>query len=507
MDNITAFTCILIFCGLLLRKWLGRSSFKLPPGPSALPILGSVHHLTLEFQQKTFLAWSKTYGNVIYLRLFRTPTIVLNSLEGARDLLDKRSAKYSDRPRMVYITELAGHDSTLPFMPYGDRFRRHRKLIHDGIGSKSALQRYRPIQAREAHILLRNLFDTPEAFLEHLYRYAAATMLEITYGRRLNSMDDKLVQLAERAIIAATEGGSAGSMLVDFFPILKYMPAWMPGAGFKRRAAEARSCLHAWRETAVKMVKDDMATGEAAPSITASLFEVHQGNPAQEELGDIQSIGVGIYAGTETTYATLASFVLAMVRNIGVLRKAQEEMDRVVGPDRLPDFGDRESLPYLNAVLEELYRWNPPVPLAVPHRVMSDDQYRGYDIPAGCMIVPNIWAMTRSTGQFPHPEEFIPERHLREAKLMDDRELPSSFVFGFGRRICAGQAFADATLWLALANIVAAFDICKPVDAAGNEYTPPAAFKPGLTSRPNPFECRIVPRSDKVAITVAQLTL
>ncbi len=56
------------------------------------------------------------------------------------------------------------------------------------------------------------------------------------------------------------------------------------------------------------------------------------------------------------SHGTLASFVLAMVRNAGVLRKAQEELDRVVGPDRLPEFGDRESLPYLNAVLEELYR-------------------------------------------------------------------------------------------------------------------------------------------------------
>ncbi|KAI0753687.1 cytochrome P450 [Fomes fomentarius] len=506
MYNAATFTCILVFCGLLLRRWLGR---KLPPGPSVLPILGSVHHLTLEYQHKTFLAWGKTYGDLIYFRLFRTPTVVLNSLEGARDLLDKRSAIYSDRPRMVLLTELVGHDSTLPFLRIGDRFRKHRKWMHDAIGSKSELQQYRPIQVREAHILLRNLLDAPEAFLEHLYRYVAATLLEITYGQRLISMDDELVQLAERSLTATNDGGSPGSMLVDFFPMLKHMPAWMPAcAGFKRRAAVARSCLHAWRETGVKMVKDAMAAGEAAPSIIASLLEPHQGNPTQEELEDIQSIGVSLYGGgTETTHGSLASFVLAMVRNPGVLRKAQEELDRVVGPDRLPDFGDRESLPYLNAVLEELYRWNPTLPLAIPHRVMSDDEYRGYDIPAGCMMMPNIWGMTRNAAHFPDPEEFVPERHLREAKLMDAQELPSSFIFGFGRRVCPGQAFADASLWLALANIVAAFDIRKPVDGAGNEYTPPAAFKPGFTSQPEPFECRIVPRSDKFAITIAQLTV
>ncbi|KAI0753694.1 cytochrome P450 [Fomes fomentarius] len=507
MYKAVAFTCTLILCGLL-RRWLGKRTSKLPPGPSALPILGSVHHLTLEYQHKTFLAWGKTYGVMIYFRLFRTPTVVLNSLEGARDLLDKRSAKYSDRPRLVLLSELLGHDLSIAAMPYGDRFRKHRKLMHDGVGSKSALQRYRPIKVREAHILLRNLLDTPEAFLEHLYRYVAATLLEITYGRRLTSMDDELVQLAEHWINATNDGGSPGSMLVDFFPVLRHMPTWMPGAGFKRRAAEVRSCLHTWRETALKMVIDAMATGEAAPSITASLLEAHQGNPTPEELEDIQYIGVSIYgAGMETTYGTLTSFMLAMVRNPGVVQKAQEELDRVVGPDRLPDFGDRESLPYLNAVLEELYRWNPGLPLSIPHRVMSDDEYRGYDIPAGCMIMPNIWAMTRNTDHFPDPEEFIPERHLREAKLMDAKELPSSFVFGFGRRVCPGQAFADGSVWLALARIIAAFDIRKPVDAAGNEYTPPAAFKPGFTSQPKHFECRIVPRSEKVAVAISQLTV
>ncbi len=115
--------------------------------------------------------------------------------------------------------------------------------MHDTIGSKSELQRYRLIQIRESHLLLRNLLDAPEAFLEHLYRYAfarlaflvcetevcivcvtryvAATLLEITYGRRLTSMDDELVQLAQRSLTAANEGGSPGSMLVDFFPVCK----------------------------------------------------------------------------------------------------------------------------------------------------------------------------------------------------------------------------------------------------------------------------------------------
>ncbi|PIL26282.1 hypothetical protein GSI_12038 [Ganoderma sinense ZZ0214-1] len=498
---------VLALVVLVLRnRWRPRK--RLPPGPSTLPVLGSIHHLTLEFQQKRFAELGKEFGDVIYLKLFRTPAIVLNSLESARELLDKRSAKYSDRTRAVLLAELIGHDLSLPFLRYGERFRKHRRWMHDAVGSKASLLKYRPMQIREAHLLLRNLLETPDNFIEHLYRYVAGTLLEITYGQRLTSMNDLIVQLAERAVIATNESGSPGSMVVDFFPILKHLPTWLPIAGFKRHALKAREDLNAWKNTGLNIVRSAMASGTASASVTSALLEAHQGHLGEEELEDIKAVGTSIYgAGTETTYGSLASFVLAMVRSSDVLRKAQDEMDRVVGHTRLPGLGDRDSLPYLSALVEEVYRWNPGLALAIPHRAISDDEYRGYDIPEGCMIMPNIWAMTRDERFYPQPEEFLPDRHLNENGdgLAQDRELPSTYVFGFGRRICPGQAFADAVLWLAIAHIVAAFDIRPVVDAFGVPVVPPAAFKPGFTSQPARFQCNIVPRSEKIAAAIAHL--
>ncbi|KAI0742423.1 cytochrome P450 [Daedaleopsis nitida] len=506
------FTAAILFCVILLEavyifRWFTTPTLRLPPGPSALPVLGSVHRLGLEFHERSFLHWRKSYGDVVFFKLFQTPTIVLNSLESARDLLDKRSANYSDRPRMVLLAELLGHDTSLPSMRYGDRFRKRRKWFHDFFLKPGTLAKYHPVQQREVHVLLQNLLESPDAFFQHLYRYVAATLLEITYGQQLKSMEDEIVQLAERVALATNESGSPGSMLVDFFPILKQIPTWMPGAEFKRRAAKGREYLVAWKERGVQIVQEQMAAGDATPSIVASLLEAHKGKIDPEELEDVRAIGVDIYgAGTETTYGTLTSFILAMVRNPDILRKTQDEMDRVVGHGRLPDYNDRKSLPYLHAVLEEL--WNPGLPLSVPHLVMADDEYRGYDIPAGCMVMPNIWGMTRDTDHYPDPEQFIPERHLgaRRDTNKDARGatavVPSSFAFGFGRRICPGQGFADAHLWLALANIVATFDIRRPLDAAGVEYTPPAAFKPGFTSHPRPFSCRVIPRSENTAAMI-----
>ena len=80
-----------------------------------------------------------------------------------------------------------------------------------------------------------------------------------------------------------------------------------------------------------------------------------------------------------------------MALNPHVVRRAQEELDRVLGGERLPDFSDQDNLPYISAIVKELFRWGCPVPIGVPRRVTEDDTYNGYFIPAGATIFANIW--------------------------------------------------------------------------------------------------------------------
>ena len=80
-----------------------------------------------------------------------------------------------------------------------------------------------------------------------------------------------------------------------------------------------------------------------------------------------------------------------MALNPDVLRKVQEELDRIVGSDRLPDFSDQEDLPYISAIVKEVLRWGCPTPIGVPKQVMVDETYNGYFIPAGATVVENIW--------------------------------------------------------------------------------------------------------------------
>ncbi|KAI0640913.1 cytochrome P450 [Trametes meyenii] len=504
----------------LSTKILRRDRRKLPPGPKGLPLLGSAHEVPGSFPERTFFRWGKKYGGIVYFKIFGTDTILLSSIEAARSLLDKRSSKYSDRPRMVLLTEMIGQEASLPATPYGEILRKRRKWLYDGVGNKAKLQSYHHIQKRETRILLRNLAEEPAKYLDRVHLYLAAIMLEITYGKRVASMDYELVRVAEQGIHSSNGAGGPGSQLIDFFPILKKVPAWFPGAGFQRRIALLREHMTAWKDSGYNMVMSEQSSGAStvAPCIFTMVQEEMGQNLSDDDVIELKALSYNVYGdplllsklrliseSCTQSLGVMATFFLNMTLNPRVVRKAQEELDRVVGNDRLPELSDRDSLPYLDALLEEVYRWNPPLPLAVPHRVMVDDQYEGYDIPAGSTVIGNIRAMTRDPRHYSDPEEFRPERFLGLDFENDKVPLPSSFVFGFGRRVCPGQALADPSLWLIIASILSVFNIEKPRDRTGKEIAPTVAFIPGFTSQLAPFACGLVPRSKKAAELIARV--
>jgi cytochrome P450 len=117
-----------------------------------------------------------------------------------------------------------------------------------------------------------------------------------------------------------------------------------------------------------------------------------------------------------------------------VVKKAQEELDRVVDKGQLPTFSDRGDLPYIDAVVKEVLRWNPPFPISLPNRVTQDDVYRGYFIPAGATVIQNIWAVCRDPNIYPDPETFNPDRFLKDGKINPLVLNPEDGVFGTGRR-------------------------------------------------------------------------
>ena len=80
-----------------------------------------------------------------------------------------------------------------------------------------------------------------------------------------------------------------------------------------------------------------------------------------------------------------------MAQHPQIQKKAQEELDSLIGSDRMPAITDRGKLPYIEAIIKEVMRWKVALPFAIPRRVDRDDVYKGYRIPAGSIVIPNVW--------------------------------------------------------------------------------------------------------------------
>jgi len=215
----------------------------------------------------------------------------------------------------------------------------------------------------------------------------------------------------------------------------------------------------------------------------------------QQDLRRLKVSALHLYsAGAETTSSSLMVFILVMLLFPEAQQKAQHEIGQVVGKERLPSFEDRHSLPYLDALVQEVMRWHPVVPLGVPHLLTEDDIYRGYFIPGGSTIIANTRSMMKNRTVYQNPHEFRPERFLPKDAGGYGEPLSDS-SFGFGRRICPGRYLADASIWIVAASILAAFDIVPIQDEMGKDVIPGIGFVTSLTSHPKPFKCNIRPRT------------
>ncbi|KAJ3779525.1 cytochrome P450 [Lentinula aff. detonsa] len=126
------------------------------------------------------------------------------------------------------------------------------------------------------------------------------------------------------------------------------------------------------------------------------------------------------------TSTALAYFIFAMTLYPRVQQKAHEELDQVIGRTQNPMFSGMKNLrlPYIRAVVKEILRWNPPLPVIVPRIALEDDWYENYFIPKGAAIPENLWGMNYDKDVYgPDVEEFRPERFLQESEKGDEYEL------------------------------------------------------------------------------------
>ncbi|EMD39273.1 hypothetical protein CERSUDRAFT_104492 [Gelatoporia subvermispora B] len=434
---VGAFIAICAYMKLRARSYRNR---HLPPGPSRLPIVGNVLDIPAEEQWKTYTRWAQLYA-----------------------------------PPHSEMLPMVGFDWSFGTMRYGQSWRRHRRMFHQFF-HQNAVKIYQSNLVRIAPQLLKRLYQEPKGVAQHISHVVGVQILSVTYGIEPTASDDKYVGVLERAMYGINQAFHPGSFLVDYLPFLKYLPAWAPGAEFKKKAARWKVDSLAMRHVPWENVVTYMEEEQIAKNVA----------------------GVAYAGMTSSTISTLQFFFLAMVQFPEVQRRAQAELDKVVGSHRLPDFSDRASLPYVNALCKECLRWKPVVPLGLAHQSLEDDTYNGYMIPGGTILFQNTWAILQDPEEYPEPEQFKPERYLKDGKMNPDVMDPALVAFGSGRRICPGRYLSDISLFINIASVLHSFKISPAVDLMGQPLRCEPKMITGLILHPEPFDCTIMPRSDLV---------
>ncbi|KAK7049434.1 hypothetical protein VNI00_006035 [Paramarasmius palmivorus] len=318
-------------------------------------------------------------------------------------------------------------------MPYGEKWRQHRRLFQEGLRDFVEESEDQRIGLEKVYELLVNLLKDPNNFRAHIRTWAAATIIGIMYGHDVASNNDYFVDLAEKALGTFVTFAATSGALVNIFPFMRYLPAWFPGCGFQYIVREGRDWVHDMVDKPYSIAVDNMRSTKRKSSILAKYLDRHRtdGGGDEQELMIKQVCATAYAAGADTTVSALSTFFMAMASYPHVQKKAQTYIDDVLAAEgRLPTWEDRSSLQYVEAIVRETLRWAPVAPLGFFHSAASDDTVDGYFVPQGTALSGNIWAMTRDPTVYPDPENFIPERFLKEDGTCNDDDV--SYTFGFG---------------------------------------------------------------------------
>ncbi|KAL1751253.1 cytochrome P450 [Schizophyllum commune] len=496
-----------------------RDALPLPPGPKKLPLVGNLFDMPNSFEWERYMEWAKEFGtDIIHLDVAGKSIVVLDTYEAAIELLEKRSKDYSDRPAFPMTIDLMGIDYNFSLIWYGEHgsinsssSRARRRLVHGALGP-TAVANYQPLELKMSHSFLRAMRTASENDLEaELRLWAAQLTLGIAYGLDIQSRDDPHVTEAGELVRMVTETCIQGSYLVNSIPTLKYVPEWMPGAGFKRVAREGRAVAHDIVHRPFREVKESLSNG--APRTPSFAFDA-LANGADDIA--IRDAAATMYnAGTDTTVVTLLNFTLAMLDNPKLQRRAQDELDGALGPlqtaegmpGQMPTFAHEPQLPYITMLVRETLRYMPAGPVVSGCRGVAHaysgaeaDIYKGYAIPSGSIVIPNVWSMMHNETIYPDSYSYKPERFSTpEGELDPHVRDPANIAFGFGRRICLGRHLAYNSIWIMIASILRVYNIEKAEGADGKSIEPRREWASSLIMCPKKFECAFVPRSEQAA--------
>ncbi|KAK8930552.1 Cytochrome P450 71A9 [Platanthera zijinensis] len=453
-----------------------RRSYNLPPGPRPLPIIGNLLKLG-QLPHISFRNLAADHGPLMHLKLGQISTIVVSSKEMASQILKTQDLIFCSRPQLVASTLLSYGGLDLAFSPYNDYFKQIRRFSIAQFFSASRVLSFRPIREEETRILVDTIRkDSARGKAVNLSQMAVCLYNNIIYrevfGKRTSAVEGESGLSRHQNLITSVIDLLPGFSIGDFFPSLWWLDL-VTGWRLKlQRTFREMDLVFEKELRARKITKNTNGVGEEEGEEQGVFVDVLLRCEVEKDplLGFLLSrdstkalLTDLFFTATETAAVTVEWGMSELMRNPRVMKKAQEEIRRVVGADKgIVEEDDLQHLDYLKLVINETLRLHPAAPLLGQHECMKDTKIEGFDIPAKTRVIVNASAIGRDPRIWNHPEMFLPERFLNSQINYKGSHL--EFIpFGSGRRICPGMAHAIAGVELAFANMLYSFDWDLPV--------------------------------------------
>ncbi|XP_025778118.1 cytochrome P450 2U1 [Puma concolor] len=515
LDSTGGALLLLGLAALLGWSWLWRHRARgIPPGPTPWPVVGNFGFVLLPpfLRRKSWLQrraraagvepsalgpqlyladLARVYGNVFSFFIGHYLVVVLSDFQSVREALVQQAEIFSDRPR-VPLVSLVTKEKGIVFAHYGPVWRQQRKFSHStlrhfGLGKLSLepkiIEEFKYIKEE-----MQKHGEDPFNPFPILNNAVSNIICSLCFGQRFdytNSEFKKMLNLMSRALEICL---NTQLLLVNICSWLYYLP-FGPFKELRRIEKDITTFLK-------KIIKDHRESLDVEnPQDFIDMYLLHvdeerknNSNSSFNEDYLFYIIGDLFIAGTDTTTNSLLWCLLYMSLNPDIQEKVQEEIERVIGADRVPSLTDKAQMPYTEATIMEVQRLTVVVPLAIPHMTSEKTVLQGYTIPKGTMILPNLWSVHRDPAIWEKPDDFYPNRFLDDQGQLIKKE---TFIpFGIGKRVCMGEQLAKMELFLMFVSLMQSFTFALPKDSK----KPILTGRYGLTLAPHPFNIIISKR-------------
>ncbi|GLU12476.1 hypothetical protein SLE2022_291540 [Rubroshorea leprosula] len=455
---------ILVLFTILRRP---QHRLPLPPGPKPWPIVGNLPQMG-PMPHQNLAAMAKVYGPLMHLKMGFVDVIVAASASVAAQFLKVHDANFSSRPPNAGAKYVAYNYQDLVFAPYGPRWRMLRKISSVHLFSGKALDDYKHVREGEIKVLVRALADagTKPVNLAQLLNVCTVNALgRVMLGQRVfgdgtGGADPKADEFKSMVVELMVLAGEMN--IGDFIPALE----WLDLQGIVAKMKKLHKRFDAFLTTILEEHKVKVRRGGGKHtdllSTLISLQEEADGDGGKLTDTEIKALLLNMFtAGTDTSSSTVEWAIAELIRHPRILARVRQELDSVVGQDRLVMDSDLPQLTYFQAVIKETFRLHPSTPLSLPRMAAESCEINGYHIPKGSTLLLNVWAIARDPKEWSEPLEFRPERFLPGGERSNADVRGNDFEvipFGAGRRICAGMSLGLRMVQLLTATLVHAFD-------------------------------------------------